>query len=486
MKTIISRTIVAILLFGWIAFGQSSKTVVLSELIRVNMNFWDNGPSECYTMTENSIGELFVSGYDGATVAKFSLSGSLIWKNVFGSGSCIQHQMVFDLNDQTIIASCDNPNSLVKLDQKTGSIIWKSDTTECDALGIWDNHIVVYQEGLGTGYIWIFDESGNVENKFQVSGPIYPSGYPMIKIVGDAVYYFDDNFFGKYSLPDGKPYWTKSTKDFATRAVKTYGEVMSNGYCYVATSDLWDNAGGKMYYAVAKYDDQGNRIWKNNWYGRPDTATADGMQINNWTEGITYDSQHDLVILLGATQKGGTSGYQVNAQSSYLACLNANTGDTLKTSIWDDGEIDTLIATIWYDGHMGNINQLVLLGYSCFVSKPGSYGVTTIHNFVKEFSINDVLGVKDTKNSLSFELSQNYPNPFNPTTTINFSLAKASDVTLSVYNLLGQKVATVINKYLASGTHSYQFDGSKLASGVYVYRITAGNFTDTKKMVLLK
>lgn len=86
-----------------------------------------------------------------------------------------------------------------------------------------------------------------------------------------------------------------------------------------------------------------------------------------------------------------------------------------------------------------------------------------------------------------FALSQNYPNPFNPSTTINFSLPKTANVTLVVYNVLGQKVATLVNaQAMTMGEHNFTFDASRLASGVYMYQIQAGEFTATKSMTLIK
>jgi hypothetical protein len=86
----------------------------------------------------------------------------------------------------------------------------------------------------------------------------------------------------------------------------------------------------------------------------------------------------------------------------------------------------------------------------------------------------------------SFSLTQNFPNPFNPTTTIQFSLPKAGDVTLKVYNLLGEEVKTLVNEYKQIGNHSVQFNANSLASGIYFYRIQAGSFVETKKMILLR
>jgi hypothetical protein len=87
----------------------------------------------------------------------------------------------------------------------------------------------------------------------------------------------------------------------------------------------------------------------------------------------------------------------------------------------------------------------------------------------------------------SFQLMQNYPNPFNPTTNISFNLPNAADVNLSVYNLLGQRVATLIDgRTMNSGSHTVAFDARNLASGVYIYRLEAGNYISNKRMTLIK
>lgn len=85
-----------------------------------------------------------------------------------------------------------------------------------------------------------------------------------------------------------------------------------------------------------------------------------------------------------------------------------------------------------------------------------------------------------------FDLSQNYPNPFNPTTTIEFSLPQKSEVNLSVINMLGQVVKEITSGTFEAGTHSVQLNASDIASGVYMYKLQAGNFTSVKKLVLLK
>ena len=86
----------------------------------------------------------------------------------------------------------------------------------------------------------------------------------------------------------------------------------------------------------------------------------------------------------------------------------------------------------------------------------------------------------------SFSLSQNYPNPFNPTTNINFNLPVSANVSLKVYNLLGQEVQSLLNEARSAGSYTVKFDARNLASGVYFYRLEAGSFVTQRKMTLIK
>jgi hypothetical protein len=94
--------------------------------------------------------------------------------------------------------------------------------------------------------------------------------------------------------------------------------------------------------------------------------------------------------------------------------------------------------------------------------------------------------VIDAGQPLIYQLAQNYPNPFNPATKIRYSIPQQSYVVLKVYNALGQEVMTLVDGAQKPGIHSVQFDARNLASGIYFYRITAGDFVNVKKMMLLK
>ncbi|MEW6194461.1 MAG: T9SS type A sorting domain-containing protein [Bacteroidota bacterium] len=99
--------------------------------------------------------------------------------------------------------------------------------------------------------------------------------------------------------------------------------------------------------------------------------------------------------------------------------------------------------------------------------------------------ISDV-GESTNKIPTEYSLSQNYPNPFNPSTTINYSVPKASQVTIKLYDILGNEVSVIENGYKNAGYYTINFDGSRLASGVYIYRMISDNYSLSKKLILLK
>ena len=83
-------------------------------------------------------------------------------------------------------------------------------------------------------------------------------------------------------------------------------------------------------------------------------------------------------------------------------------------------------------------------------------------------------------------LAQNYPNPFNPRTVISYQLPVTSHIDLSIFNVLGQKMATIVDEKQPAGQYTYEFDASKFDSGIYFYRLKTNNFCETKRMLLLK
>lgn len=127
-----------------------------------------------------------------------------------------------------------------------------------------------------------------------------------------------------------------------------------------------------------------------------------------------------------------------------------------------------------------------------YLDKLNLEGQTTFYYRLKQLDFN---GVSQYSNVLTilynsipknFKLSQNYPNPFNPTTTINYSVAKESSVSIKIYDLMGREVATLVNEKKEPGTYEVNFNALNLSSGIYFYRMSAGEFTSIKKMTVLK
>lgn len=106
-------------------------------------------------------------------------------------------------------------------------------------------------------------------------------------------------------------------------------------------------------------------------------------------------------------------------------------------------------------------------------------------DFDGSFSYSNEIEI-DVNGVTTFALEQNYPNPFNPSTTINYQLPESGNVTIKIYDVLGNEVASLVNQFKEAGYHSVNFNASEFASGVYVYKIQAGNFISAKKMILNK
>ena len=98
--------------------------------------------------------------------------------------------------------------------------------------------------------------------------------------------------------------------------------------------------------------------------------------------------------------------------------------------------------------------------------------------------IGDDEGLLLTPNN--YNLAQNFPNPFNPRTTIQYSIPQRSSVTLKVFDVLGKEISTLVNEEKDRGVYTVNFDASQLASGIYLYKLQAGSFVETKKMILIR
>ena len=162
--------------------------------------------------------------------------------------------------------------------------------------------------------------------------------------------------------------------------------------------------------------------------------------------------------------------------SSEYGCYRTTNGG-INWVRWNNGmPMGTIVNELNY------IDSIALRGKFYVVA--ATYGRSV---WMREISGDDFVGINnDPAVVTGFELKQNYPNPFNPSTEIKFALPSADFVTLKVFDITGREVAVLVNRKMQQGIHTVSFDGGKLSSGVYFYRITTSKYTDIKKMVFVK
>ncbi len=149
-------------------------------------------------------------------------------------------------------------------------------------------------------------------------------------------------------------------------------------------------------------------------------------------------------------------------------------------------KFDGINWTVYNAANSGLPNNYI---YSIAIDSLGNKWIGMDHGGIAIYKKGGVTSVKETANKNTpeaFALFQNYPNPFNPSTNISFNLPEKSYVSIKVFDLLGREVATLAAQTMSAGTHALQWNAGKMPSGVYFYRLKAGTFTQTKKLVLLK
>ncbi len=208
-------------------------------------------------------------------------------------------------------------------------------------------------------------------------------------------------------------------------------------------------------------------------------VVLDGEAANDWfgnsVSGVgdmNKDGYDDVIV--------GAYSYADLTGKSYIFYGGENMDSSADHTYTGEEATDYLGVSVSYAGDVngdGFVEAIVgAYGHNSFAGK--AYLLTDPDAPVS-VEIDDIIASK-------FNLLQNYPNPFNPTTTIAYSVPNNNFVSLKVYDILGNEVASLVNEEKSKGNYEVNFDASKLASGIYVYRMQAGNFNQVKKMMLLK
>jgi photosystem II stability/assembly factor-like uncharacterized protein len=209
-------------------------------------------------------------------------------------------------------------------------------------------------------------------------------------------------------------------------------------------------------------------------------GTKNGMYISN-NMGVSWSHIKSNL--------NSVSSFAVKQNNIFAYSIN----DINTDNVYPDGVyLSTDNGTSWtsvYDSSSGNtmggpfaplINTMIVNDNYLFVGTDG--------NGVWKFPLSKILSVQKQVNEkpVNYNLFQNYPNPFNPTTTIEYSVPKTTFVKINVYDILGKEIEELVNEEKRQGSYSIRFNANKLSSGIYFYRMQAGNYVETRKLILLK
>ena len=336
---------------------------------------------------------------------------------------------------------------------------------------------------------------------------VTPSGN--IWLADDSLRYFLDNSW--HSISDPSTYDSYSTVAYDQNNKiwigSDYGglfEYENGNFTHFSNSVIMGSSINKIFV------DHQNNIWvgfQNSGISKFDGSNWTNFNINdgllgNFVTDISEDNNGNIWITLwekGIAKYDGSSWTSFNKSNSgiqtddarHIACDNNN-------AVWIGTSDSGLIK---YDGNnwttFNNDNSPLTRNFITDVTIDDNnnkwIGVNGDANYPGLFVYNEngvVVDVKYNANKMEvptqFALSQNYPNPFNPSTTINYSLPESGNVTLKIFDILGQEVATLVNKKQIQGNYEVKFNAGELSSGIYFYRLKTDNFSKTNKMMLLK
>jgi hypothetical protein len=420
-----------------------------------------------------------------AAISAFDLTGEQAWTKT-DTGFNAAAWSYSDVNAVAFIGNhifwIIDDKILVKLNQNS-EIIWKK-TIGAVFLFItnWADTIVAVEQ-QNNGNVLLISPEGEIIRSFPMNGNGY--GWMTPKVKGDNLYLSSNTatfgaYVAQYDLKTGKQNWRFNTpNNNLYGAFRIMIDLDQNGRVFAWGNKFLDD--GRQNFFAYSLSPEGALKWYKEWFPAGDWR----LNYGNWARSIAIGQR--FLALGGEVERNrAPAPIDANINDAYLALLNPENGELIDEETWHyedhlynepNDRFSVNMGLIWLD------NRLIVLGYA------GGGIVNIIYWTYGYLRFYDILtSITPEPNSLptGFFLSQNYPNPFNPSTTIQFALPKASLVMLKIYNVLGQEVATLVNEELKIGAYRVNWDGANVPSGVYFYRLQAGDFVETKKLLLLR
>ena len=473
--------------------GSLDNTFGTNGLVSTFISGGDSTNDRAYSVAIQPDGKIVVAGYSNDTtysafaVARFNSNGTL--DNTFGTKGSVRTFIsgggVGDLGRSVLI----QPNGKIvvvgmsAITISSGGIIF--------ATGFYD---------LGVAR---FNSDGKMDNTFGTNGTtsvtaigdpydynsfscaLQPDG--KIVVAGSSISFDDvsnvpfkvarlnsngtlDNTFGVNGTSGTYISGGDSTNDVCNSvSIQLDGKIVLAGYSGRASLTLIND----IAFAVARFDSNGT---KDSTFGTNGTVRAyiigsDSTSDRAYSAAIQSDGK--IVV-------GGGSSY------SAFAVARFNSNGTLDNTFGTKGTVTT---TFGSDINVSDAAMSIALQTDGKILAGGYSGIaagSTVFVLARYLTSNST-GINEAKSlPKSFALEQNYPNPFNPSTTINYSIPKSGLVTIKIYDILGREVKTLVNEEKNAGNYNVEFNAGRLASGIYLYRMSAGSFEETKKLILIK
>lgn len=435
--------------------GISTGTISLSDYATVKYNSagqeqWvaryngpSNGTDEAFSITVDAAGNVYVTGqslsgtnYDFATV-KYNSAGTQQWVSRYNGPQ----------------SSIDNA-AAVKVDGSGNVYVTGSSTGSGSGL---DFATVKYNAAGQEQWAIRYNGTNNADD---VPSAMYVDASGNVFVTGGSSGSTSSNDYVtiKYNSA-GQEQWNSRYNGTGNDNDISFGiAVSAAGNVYVTGSSI--GQGSATDYATVMYNSSGAQQWAARYNG-PNNTSDDAAAIEVDQSGNAF--------VTGASNSGGTN-------LDYLTIKYSPSGQQMWEQRYNGpgNGIDAALS-VCVDGS-GNV---YITGNSQGSGSSSDYATL-------KYSVLTAIGNPETNIPDVFRLYENYPNPFNPATTIKFDLPVQSITKLSVYDVTGRTVALLVNGPMSAGSHTISFNGAGISSGVYFFKLEAGDFTDIRKMVLVK